>query len=447
MKSNSLFYLSLLFYISCQDPIDNKIEPTWTVVQKSILKPNCANCHMSGSAIERQSGLSLADSDSYNSLVGVTPKNESAKKDGLLIVSTEGGMKGLTKSYLWEKINAYDQEHFLTDHPEYGQLMPPGGNFLTDGELQFIRSWIESGAPESGIVADEKLLLDTARYEATSFSKLDPPSNGLQLHLGPFEIQPNYEREFFQYTDLQHDKDLYVNRIEIEMRPGSHHFLMYTFDNNIPQRILPNYGETRELRDQFGATNLSTLYAMQFHKFFAGTQWARLDYKLPEGVALKIPGEYGLDQNSHYVNRTDSIMIGEVYTNIHLVEKDNVKHVAELFDFNNRDIYLPPKKITTIEKIFRVDETYHFGQVFSHAHEKMIEFIVEISGGDRNGEVIYWTDDWQHPPIINYEPPIVLNPGEGLKLKATYDNPTNNPISFGFKSTDEMMILFGWHYK
>ena len=125
MKSNSLFYLSLLFYISCQDPIENKIEPTWTVVQKSILKPNCANCHMSGSAIERQSGLSLADSDSYNSLVGVTPKNESAKKDGLLIVSTEGGMKGLTKSYLWEKINAYDQEHFLTDHPQNRQHLPP----------------------------------------------------------------------------------------------------------------------------------------------------------------------------------------------------------------------------------------------------------------------------------------------------------------------------------
>ena len=237
MKSKSLFYFSLLFYISCQDPIDDKIESTWAVVQKSILKPNCANCHMSGSAIERQSGLSLND-DSYNSLVGEIPKNDAAKKDGLLIVSAEGGMKGLTKSYLWEKINAYDQEHFLTDHSEYGQLMPPGGNFLTDGELQFIRSWIESGAPELGIVADEKLLLDTARYEAPAFTKLDPPSNGLQLHLGPFEIQPNYEREFFQYTDLQHGKDLYVNRIEIEMRPGSHHFLMYTFDSDIPQQIL-----------------------------------------------------------------------------------------------------------------------------------------------------------------------------------------------------------------
>ena len=36
------------------------------------------------------------------------------------------------------------------------------------------------------------LLLDTNRYEPKPFSKPAPPLNGLQLHLGPFEIQPNF---------------------------------------------------------------------------------------------------------------------------------------------------------------------------------------------------------------------------------------------------------------
>ena len=316
MKSTLTFFFSLLLLISCQDPVDDKGAITWAVLQKNILKPNCSNCHMAGSAIERQSGLDLSSNDSYYSLVDVAPKNSAANKDGLLIVSSEGGMKGLTKSYLWEKINAYDQEHFLSDHPEYGQLMPPGGNFLTDGELQFIRSWIEAGAPKSGNVVDENLLLDTNKYEPKPFSKPEPPTSGIQLHLGPFEIQPNYEREFFQYTELNHTGDLYVNRIEIEMSPGSHHFLLYTFNENTPQQIIPNYGEIRDLRDRYGATNLSTLYTMQFHKFFGGTQWSRLDYVLPDGVALKIPAKYGLDQNTHYVNRTDSTMIGEVYLSL-----------------------------------------------------------------------------------------------------------------------------------
>lgn len=447
MRLSSLLFLCLLLLMSCQEPVDEKIDTSWSILYKQVLQPNCSNCHMNGSAIQKQSGLDFSSSAVYNDLVGVVPKNLAATEDGLLRVSTEGGMKGLTQSYLWEKINIYDQEHFLNDHPEYGQLMPPGGNVLTDGELQFVRSWIEAGAPETGIVVDEDVLLNTDRYIPEAFTKLDPPTNGIQLHLGPFDVQPNYEREFFQFTALDQNSDMYVNRIEIEMRRGSHHFLLYTFNENTPQQILPSYDQPRELRNENSIINLSTLYQMQFHKFFGGTQWSRLDYRLPDGVALKIPQGSGLDQNSHYVNRTDSVMTGEVYTNLHTINKEDVAYVAELFDFNNTDIYLPPKKVTTLTKTFILDEKYYMGQVFSHAHEKMQEFVVEIVGGQRNGEVIYWTNDWEHPPIINFDPPIEINAGEGLKLIATYNNPTNDPVTFGYRSVDEMMILFGWYYK
>ena len=447
MRLSSLLFLCLLLLMSCQEPVDEKIDTSWSILYKQVLQPNCSNCHMNGSAIQKQSGLDFSSSAVYNDLVGVVPKNLAATEDGLLRVSTEGGMKGLTQSYLWEKINIYDQEHFLNDHPEYGQLMPPGGNVLTDGELQFVRSWIEAGAPETGIVVDEEVLLNTDRYIPEAFTKLDPPTNGIQLHLGPFDVQPNYEREFFQFTALDQNSDMYVNRIEIEMRRGSHHFLLYTFNENTPQQILPSYDQPRELRNENSIINLSTLYQMQFHKFFGGTQWSRLDYRLPDGVALKIPQGSGLDQNSHYVNRTDSVMTGEVYTNLHTINKEDVAYVAELFDFNNTDIYLPPKKVTTLTKTFILDEKYYMGQVFSHAHEKMQEFVVEIVGGQRNGEVIYWTNDWEHPPIINFDPPIEINAGEGLKLIATYNNPTNDPVTFGYRSVDEMMILFGWYYK
>ena len=56
-------------------------------------------------------------------------------------------------------------------------------------------------------------------------------------------------------------------------------------------------------------------------------------------------------------------------------------------------------------------------------------------------------NDWKHPPILNFDPPIEITNGQGLKLIATYDNPTDYTVRFGFASTDEMMILFGWYYK
>ena len=446
MRSYRVLLISVFIFSSCEE-IEKSPKSTWDIVQEKIITPSCSNCHVTGSMMTKQSGLDLSQDDSYSKLVGVPPKNISAKNDGLVIISNEGGMKGLSKSYLWEKINAYDREHFLSDHPDYGQMMPPGQNYLTDGQLQFVRSWIEAGAPESGIVSEEQLLLDSNKYTPPEFTPLEPPKNGIQLHIKPFEVQPNFEREFFQYTKLNISEDIYANRIQIEMRSGSHHFILYSFNDGMGSSNLPEFDVPRELRFEDGSYNIKTLRTMQYHDFFSGTQWPRMDYKLPPGVAFKLDSQFNLDQNSHYVNRTDSLMIGEVYTNIHTVDKSEVLHEAKILNWANQQILLPAQKITTLNKVFMVNKPINIGQLFSHAHEKMTEFSVIIKGGNRDGELVYWTDNWQHPPIMSYDPPIKLNAGEGLQLITTYDNPLNRTVTFGFLSTDEMMILFGWYYE
>ena len=47
---------------------------------------------------------------------------------------------------------------------------------------------------------------------------------------------------------------------------------------------------------------------------------------------------------------------------------------------------------------------------------------------------------------MEYDPPIILQRGEGFRLIATYDNTHDRDIGFGLLSTDEMMILFGLYY-
>jgi hypothetical protein len=60
--------------------------------------------------------------------------------------------------------------------------------------------------------------------------------------------------------------------------------------------------------------------------------------------------------------------------------------------------------------------------------------------------LVYTTTDWEHPAILELDPPIVLEPGQGLQTIVTYDNESDVTITFGFLSTDEMMILFGYYY-
>lgn len=324
--------------------------------------------------------------------------------------------------------------------------MPLGGDPLTNGELEFIRQWIAAGAPERGTVADPALLKDRERYQVPQFRPLAPPAKGIQLHLGPFEVAPNFERELFSMVPVGNQEAVYVERFEIAMRAGSHHFLIYTFQEETPAERLPAPHQYRELRDAQGQYLFDTIRTMVFHLPLVGSQWPFVDFHFPPGVALRLEAGTLLDLNSHYVNRTDQSLQAEVYANLHLADPAQVQRQAQILALSNFDIRLPPGKKTTLEKDFLFPERRHLVQLVSHAHEHLVEFRALVMGGQRHGELVYAAYDWEHPPVLELDPPLVLEAGQGLKLMATYDNPTDRELSFGFLSQDEMMILYGFYY-
>ena len=60
--------------------------------------------------------------------------------------------------------------------------------------------------------------------------------------------------------------------------------------------------------------------------------------------------------------------------------------------------------------------------------------------------IVYENTDWEHPQIVNYAAPIVLNAGDKLRSVVTYNNTTSRPLFFGLTSDDEMDIIFGYYY-
>ncbi len=414
---------------------------TWEQIQNDILNKNCVTCHRTGTSFARQSGLALEEGMAYAQLVEALPRNAAAAADGLVRVSSRGGFAGLVQSFLWEKINAPEQDHFYNDHPHYGALMPLGQPFLTQGELGFIRAWIQAGAPQTGAVAAVGLLADTSRYKPPEFIALEPPEEGFQLHLGPFEVWPTEDREFLYFEPMATREDLYVSGYEISMRPGSHHFIVYNYEKG---ETVPELEGYRDIRDAQGVHDLAVVIQVGIlfpQRFFIGTQTPYINYRFPPGVALRLPAGSGFDLNSHYV-KSSEVEVGEVYANIYTVEPSQVEVVAEPGHFNNTDIELPPGEITTLSKPFFFDETHHIIQMWSHAHEHMLEFNIEAVGGERDGELLYWTNDWAHPPLLELDPPLTMHAGEGLKLITTYDNQTERTIRFGLRNSDEMQFAF-----
>ena len=435
----------LLNLISCKKTALDSPAPadmaSFDLMQQKILTPSCATsgCHASEKdATFAQHGLVLAAGVAYENLVGVDPKNSDAKADGFKRVKAFASLESL----LYHKLNISASHH---SGRQYGNPMPMGGAILPDGQIEFVRRWIEAGAPKTGNVADPSLLDDKTLTPAT-YDPLPVPAagTGFQMAIAAFDIQPNFERELFTRRMVGNTQDVYVNRYETKMRSGSHHFVAYDFRS---KNLLPTLNDIRDLRNPDNSLNILTALTMSNHVYLAGSQAQYQDYTFPAGAALLIPAGASLDLNSHFVNKTTTVMKGEAQINLYTVDKSTVKLVVQTLDLSNTNLTIPANTRVTLTKTFTVSKPRKVLTLTSHMHKLGEKFVIKIKGGRRDGEIIYTSTDWEHPDIITFKTPIELLKGEGLTSEITYNNTTSKVVNFGLTSDDEMGIIFGYYYE
>lgn len=408
-------------------------------LQQKVLTRSCAisGCHVAGAQFAAESGLILTADVAYENLFGVAAKQEYAAQNGLLRVKPGNP----DSSFFYLKLGTVLDQN-------YGSKMPLGGMPLTVGQREFIRRWIAAGASKTTDDIDPSLLDDTTQPPLETFTPLDPPApgTGYQLKIDQFQVSPQFERELFVYRRVGNTEPIYINRIQTKMRPGSHHFVFYTFEG-IPPSVIPNYDEVRDLRLPNGSiVNTEPMY---YHVYFGGTQMGGdVDYRFPPGVALALSADASLDLNTHYINHTFAPFPGECYANLYTTPASEVEHEANTLNLGNYDFSIPAGERTTVRTVFPNREPLPLKIIMltSHTHEWMEQFVIKIQGGPRNGEIVYESANWGHPGVKYYDPPIVINTGEALVSEVTYNNTTNRTIEFGLKSTDEMDIIFGYYY-
>jgi hypothetical protein len=399
-----------------------------------------AGCHV-GTSSTAAGGLVLTAGAAYDNLVNVAAANANARQDGLKRV-----VPGKPDSSL-----LYHKLHFHTDHhhgADYGNPMPVGGSSLSVGQIEYVRQWIANGAKRTGDDVEVALLADRTIPTAAPFTPLTAPpaGRGVQLKIDRFGVASNFERELFLFRRLGNASDMYVSRIQTQMRTGSHHFVLYTMRDDTPAIAMPNADVVRDLRNPDGSLNLFTLFPMAYHVFLAGAMTPVSDYTFPSGVALRLPANTGIDLNAHYVNRTNAEIPGEAYANLWTVPAAEVVNPARTLNCTKTNIMLPPRTRTTLEHECRFSTRTTIILLTSHMHELGERFQIRIAGGPRDGEVIYDNADWEHPAILNLRTPIVLEAGQGLRSVVTWNNTRDETVRFGLTSRDEMSIIFGYAY-
>lgn len=419
----------------------NNTVPTasFDVIQDQIFTTTCAvsGCHASTSdGTYAQHGLVLAKGQAYDNLFGKKARNAAAAGMNLLLVKPNDA----DNSFLFHKITCQTAHHT----GNFGSQMPLGGKVLSKGQVEFVKRWINAGAPKTGNPVDLSVLDDKSACQVDVVPLAPPPAGqGFQLKIDPFDIVKNYERELFVRKNSPNTSTVYVNKLQMRGGANSHHFLVYTFRNST---LLPTVDQIRDIRNPDGSTNLITLSQMQNHVFFGGSMEMEKTVEFPPGVAIRMDPATPLDLNAHYFNKTDLTLKGENYVNFYTIPLSSVQNFASTLDLNNQDINTPAGQRKTFTKTFTFNTVTRVIMLTSHTHKLGEKFVIKIFGGPRNGEIVYSNTDWEHPLMQTFATPIVLQPGQGLTSEVTYNNTTSKTVGFGLTSEDEMNIIFGYWY-
>ena len=429
---------------SCQE--DGEL--SFDNIFEMVFARSCASssCH---SEETRRADLDLSTPDrAHEALVGVEPFNLAARARGALRV--DAGIP--ENSFLLRKL--------IEPGPGEGNRMPSTTpQPLSDATLQAIREWIAFGAPRDGTVPGVPAITDEPSPPTERVPPPPVPENGLQIHLEPFQIAPRSEREIFSFASRPFrdhpTPNVDVERIDIHMTESSHHFILYEW--------VGGGNPAPGLRPAQSVVDILTS-----RRLVVGAQQSFFTIVFPEGVGFRFSRNTSFDLNSHYLNLSGGeVLLGEVYINFFFAEPGELRRpVKQIFDINTR-INVPPGQTRTTTEDFpslsqaiqdpigangRLSRRIEIHSLSSHMHRHGVRFTATLLRNRRpvDDGVVYDNFSWDDPEYRIFDPPLRLEPGEGLRYAVThtYDDPPNpgaSPLTFGVTSEDEMAILLGYY--
>lgn len=423
----------------------------------ALFQANCTTgCH-SGASPSANLDLGASEAEVYQSLVNVTPVNPYAANTLKQKLIDPGYPE---RSYLLRKCNNdFDPELNLVDVAE-GNSMPAGGQpAMEDHEIEIIRQWVLWGAEETGTFIDPDMIEEY--YTVGGIADIEKPltpeeegAEGYQVRFGPIFMAPGDEFEYFQIHEIQSTEEKEVIKMRGIMHPYSHHWVLRDFDP--------------EFADELGAGPVDAVstaaQAFVFlHADYMGVWMYSREMDLPDGTAIYQDSAANLLLNLHMPNYSqDSICKASVYHNIYTQDAGSgaVEMIADLKQYGDFDpwiLQIPPDgQEHTIPNAFTVpNETYYFWNIQGHTHEIGTDFDVFHRNPDGSkGEQIYegfydpeynfntGAYDYSHPPVRTWDELYEINMDWGLIMEASFLNPTNDTIGFGFTAEDEMHIMY-----
>ena len=443
-----------------ESPACNEVfESTFEAIQEVIFEGhNCTNqaCHGSAQA----GGLDLSPDVAYQNLIEIDSQGSRWRL-------VEPGDKD--RSYLWLKTAAKTNPGSVTVS---GAPMPSGPSVLSENELEALRLWIYSGAPEFGTIIGTEELLEAClpEPEPVTILPLAPPApgEGIQFILPPVPLPAANEQEvcFATYYDFRDEvpdwaldptgQYLRFSGQELRQDPQSHHLVLVYADLD-PDEYLdhPSFGTwTCSGGERNGETcepkDLDSCGDEGFcHSEIDPVSIGCIGYG-PPGGGLGIVGAQlgGAQEAQAFIEFREGVfgqmpLHGIVYWSSHafnLTTEDTVVHGRINFPFATEQVY-PLQQIFNVEMVFGANAAPYTEQtvchyeelaqgtrlfgVTSHTHEKGKYFWAELW----DGTLIYENFIYNDPVKQMFDPPLEFDSDDPAERRIRYCAIYNNGVN------------------
>jgi len=392
-----------------EDCSNGSFTSTYALIEKAVFENRGCNesiCH----GAQAMGGLDLRPGKSYDSLLG----------DALTVPGMKRVYPGRRDlSLLFINLAAKTSPSEYTAPLRSMPLDPVPA--LTHDQLEAVRIWIESGAPEEGVIAGTADLLDACLPPPDPIA-IEPlpapaPEQGIQFRMPRVDLPPKYENEgclvtYYDITDQVPErfksadgKSFRYKRNETRQDPLSHHLIVSRY-GGVAEPNDPAWGtfhcvggakegQSCEPKDLsfcgeglcasnfqqsvacigFGPTDNNLGLASAG---FTGIQETAAEFTFPPGVYRELPLSGTIIWNTHHFNISDKPGKVEAWLNFEFAEaEESIYPALQIFDAT--DIFWQEHRTREVEafktyewcSIHTLPRGARLYELSSHGHRHM----------------------------------------------------------------------------
>lgn len=256
-----------------------------------------------------------------------------------------------------------------------------------------------------------------------------PLEDQLTTGFGPQTLAVGEERTVCVVVELDNTTPRVVRAIRASLPVGSHHMIIYRTTEDVRDTPFP-------------------CFSFSDGDAILGVQQDMTEIVYPDEAGLTFTARQHIRLEIHQVNYTEAPLDITASVTFELYpEGDPARAEVEYLFTGNTALSLPPHEVTTITSFHAVPDGAHLIAVASHTHSLGTHASIARSTSSSDvGTLLHESTDWAHPPFDQFDPGLVLDADEGLRLECTFENTTERTVNFGLEFADEMCFLGCYYY-